>query len=380
MMKHWKRWSLIIILPFFLVVILIIMMISMFGSVNNKSETMDLDCANNLNVQGNNVSQDQEKNAKQLWDFLISKGWSPASVAGVLGNLQQESQIKPSSTNPTSGAHGICQWLGDRLTNEQSFAKQHGKDPDSIQAQIMFLYEEANGSEKVNLGDYAKSQTDPATAAVQWELRFERAGSGEARNDVRAQNAVNWYNKFKDSKTATTNDNSTTITDTNATCNAGAGKALNVKGPSDPWWNDLSKWANKWVDQVPQNYSYGGNPNTLDNTATAKAVHGATDCSGFTLWAFGKIGVTLPRTAEQQFHQSCDEVSEKDAKAGDLVFFDSADEGELCHVGIYLGNGEMIDEQLRGIVKEKVWPKNDPNYSNITRIRYGRIKGNLYHH
>lgn len=73
---------------FFLIIMLIVMMISMFGSINNKSETMDLDCANNLNLQGNNISKDQEKNAKQLWGFLINKGWTPASVAGILGNLQ----------------------------------------------------------------------------------------------------------------------------------------------------------------------------------------------------------------------------------------------------------------------------------------------------
>lgn len=53
------------------------------------------------------------------------------------------------------------------------------------------------------------------------------------------------------------------------------------------------------------------NPSNLDNSATAKAVHGATDCSGFTYWVFNKIGITLTRTSQTQWSQDVDEVKKK---------------------------------------------------------------------
>ncbi|MCP9356713.1 C40 family peptidase [Liquorilactobacillus satsumensis] len=370
----------ILTIPIFLLVILIVIVFMIFGG-NEKSNVMDLDCANNLEISGNQVSKDTEKNAQIIWNYLINQGWAKAAVAGVLGNLQQESNINPTSTNSSSGAHGIAQWLGERLSNEKSFATEHSKDPDSIQAQVMFLYEEANGTEKSNLGDYAKNSTNPSIAAVQWELRFERAGKNEANNIVRASNAEYWYNKFKDSTGDNSNSNTVEITETDQTCDKNAGETLNVSGPTDKWWTDLSAWANKWANKTPNNYLLGGNPSNLDNSATAKAVHGATDCSGFTYWAFNKIGITLTRTSQTQWSQDVDEVKKEDAKAGDLVFFyssvnDDAGSG-YSHVGIYIGNGQMIDEENSGIKKTNVWQANNPAYGNWSKVSYGRIKANL---
>ncbi|AUJ29798.1 phage tail tip lysozyme [Liquorilactobacillus hordei] len=370
----------ILMIPIFLLVILIVIVFMIFGG-NEKSNIMDLDCANNLGISGNQISKDTEKNAQIIWNYLINQGWSKAAIAGVLGNLQQESNINPTSTNSHSGAHGIAQWLDNRLTNEKSFAAEHSKDPDSIQAQVMFLYEEANGAEKSNLGDYAKNSTDPAIAAVQWKLRFERAGKNEANNTVRASNAQYWYNKFKDSTGDNSNSNTVEITETDQTCDKNAGEALSVSGPTDKWWTDLSAWANKWADKAPDNYLLGGNPSNLDNSATAKAVHGATDCSGFTYWAFNKIGITLTRTSQTQWSQDVDEVKKEDAKAGDLVFFyssvnDGAGSG-YSHVGIYIGNGQMIDEENSGIKKTNVWQANNPAYGNWSKVSYGRIKASL---
>lgn len=370
----------ILMIPIFLVVIIIVF-IFIADNSNDKDTTSNLDCANNLNLAGNQVSKDTEKNAQIIWNYLVDKGWTKTAVAGVLGNLQQESNIDPTSTNPSSGAHGIAQWLNGRSTNQKSFAKAHNKNSDSIQAQVMFLYEEANGTEKANLGDYAKNSTDPAIAAIQWQLRFERAGEDEANNSGRAQYAQYWYNKFKDTKVDSSNSNMTTITETSETCDTEAGRVLKVSGSTTKWWNDLSKWANKWADQTPNNYSLGGNPANLDNAATAKAIQGATDCSGFTYWAFNKIGIPLTRTSQTQWNQNIDEVKKRDAKAGDLVFFyDPVDSGAgagYSHVGIYIGNNQMIDQQGAGIRKEKVWEANNPGYGTWTKVSYGRIKESI---
>jgi cell wall-associated NlpC family hydrolase len=71
------------------------------------------------------------------------------------------------------------------------------------------------------------------------------------------------------------------------------------------------------------------------------------DCSGFTQYVFRQVGVTLPRTADQQL-RAASRISRSQARAGDLVFFLSG--GYAYHVGIYLGNGTMVDSPRRGSV------------------------------
>ncbi len=65
------------------------------------------------------------------------------------------------------------------------------------------------------------------------------------------------------------------------------------------------------------------------------------DCSGFTQYVFGKAGISIPRTASAQ-QSAATRVS--DPKPGDLVFFGSP----AWHVGIYTGNGMMIDSPREG--------------------------------
>jgi peptidoglycan DL-endopeptidase CwlO len=71
------------------------------------------------------------------------------------------------------------------------------------------------------------------------------------------------------------------------------------------------------------------------------------DCSGFTQYVFRQVGVELPRTADQQL-RAAGRISRSQARAGDLVFFLSG--GYAYHVGIYLGNGKMVDSPRRGSV------------------------------
>lgn len=61
------------------------------------------------------------------------------------------------------------------------------------------------------------------------------------------------------------------------------------------------------------------------------------DCSGLTQMAYGKIGISLPRTSNEQF-QALDEIDV--ARPGDLLFFGSGN--RATHVGIYMGDRQMI--------------------------------------
>ncbi|WP_341778941.1 C40 family peptidase [Levilactobacillus sp. HBUAS70063] len=90
----------------------------------------------------------------------------------------------------------------------------------------------------------------------------------------------------------------------------------------------------------------------------ARYVYGATgpsafDCSGFTSYIYKKgAKTTLPRTAQAQYNKY-KHVSYKNIQKGDLVFFGYS-KSSISHVGMYIGNGKMIDAQNRGVVREAV--------------------------
>ncbi|MFG6158875.1 C40 family peptidase [Halomonas sp. 1390] len=69
------------------------------------------------------------------------------------------------------------------------------------------------------------------------------------------------------------------------------------------------------------------------------------DCSGLVQRAYARAGIRVPRTSRAQF-EALPSVDE--ARPGDLLFFATAGGRRASHVGIYLGDGEMIHAPGRG--------------------------------
>lgn len=136
-------------------------------------------------------------NAKQIWDFLMEKGYTKEATSGVLGNFQMESTLNPSAENPTSKAYGIAQWLGGRRTNLENFAKQNNKQNNDLTLQLDFLYHEITTDpyEKEQLGDYY-TITNVDTAVEEWYNRFERGGGSQEYFTKRKEYANFWYSYF----------------------------------------------------------------------------------------------------------------------------------------------------------------------------------------
>jgi cell wall-associated NlpC family hydrolase len=67
------------------------------------------------------------------------------------------------------------------------------------------------------------------------------------------------------------------------------------------------------------------------------------DCSGLVMWAFAQEGISLPHYTGSQWNSGM-HVSRNDLQPGDLVFFFA----DISHVGIYLGNGLMVDAPSAG--------------------------------
>ena len=68
------------------------------------------------------------------------------------------------------------------------------------------------------------------------------------------------------------------------------------------------------------------------------------DCSGFIMYVYAQLGVSLPHNAAAQYGTGTP-VSQSDLQPGDLVFFDG-----LGHNGIYIGGGQFIHSPHTGDV------------------------------
>jgi peptidoglycan DL-endopeptidase CwlO len=65
---------------------------------------------------------------------------------------------------------------------------------------------------------------------------------------------------------------------------------------------------------------------------------GQFDCSGLVVWAFAQEGIALPHYTGDLWNSGV-HVARNDLEPGDLVFFFA----DISHVGIYIGNGLMVD-------------------------------------
>ena len=76
------------------------------------------------------------------------------------------------------------------------------------------------------------------------------------------------------------------------------------------------------------------------------------DCSGLVSFVHGDLGIRVPRTAAAQSAAAIS-VPRDQLNAGDLVFFRSRG-GEIDHVAIYAGDGELLHAPGRGRVVERI--------------------------
>ena len=82
----------------------------------------------------------------------------------------------------------------------------------------------------------------------------------------------------------------------------------------------------------------------------------AFDCSGLTYYAWAQAGITLPRNSRMQA-AAIPRVPIAAAHPGDLIFYYSP----ISHVGIYLGNGQLVHAPNTG------------SYVKVTNVRWSKV-------
>ncbi len=87
------------------------------------------------------------------------------------------------------------------------------------------------------------------------------------------------------------------------------------------------------------------------------------DCSGLMVWAYGKAGVSLPRTSQAQGNYGTRVPSLAEAQPGDLIIY----RADRSHVGMYIGNGMVVHAPHTGDVV-KVMKADAMSINTIRRV------------
>jgi cell wall-associated NlpC family hydrolase len=87
------------------------------------------------------------------------------------------------------------------------------------------------------------------------------------------------------------------------------------------------------------------------------------DCSGLTQYAYAAAGISLPHSSSMQSTLGTP-VAYADLQPGDLVFFYSP----VSHVGMYIGNGQMVHAGTTGDVVKVIDLAYMPGFNSARRI------------
>lgn len=107
---------------------------------------------------------------------------------------------------------------------------------------------------------------------------------------------------------------------------------------------------NTALAQVGKPYAWGGGgPNSFD-------------CSGLIQYAYAAAGINLPHSSRMQSQIGLP-IGLWDMQPGDLLFFYSP----VGHVGMYVGNGMMVQSSTYGQPVSVVWAGSVPGYVGSAR-------------
>ena len=191
-------------------------------------------------------------------------------------------------------------------------------------------------------GEWYKVQVDGITGYIYQEyISINKTVNKDTHTSSLTNKTINNYASSLISKTVNKDaSNSSSKTINKDTCNS-ANKTIN---------NDTSNSTNKTINKDTSSstgvtaqqvlayaYQFEGYPYVWGGSSPSTGF----DCSGFVQYVYAHFGINLPRTTFEQVNCGTP-VSLNNIKPGDLVFEFGSSEGPN-HVGIYIGNGQMID-------------------------------------
>lgn len=216
-----------------------------------------------------------EKNAKKIIDFCISKGMSNNAACATVANMLAESALDPANAQnsymnkfgltdeeyvkrcnndtwkrPDTGAtfyadsigFGLCQWTSSgRKLGLWNLVKSRGVSIADFNTQLDWFYEELSASK--SLYNQLNSSATPEDASVLFMVKFERPASSNdpAKQKLRADYARHFYDKYF---------GGASVVNTNVKVLAvSAGHGRNTAGKRIPTQLDPNETREWWMNQ-----------------------------------------------------------------------------------------------------------------------------------
>lgn len=310
------------------------------------------------------VTSDADKFAWELWVLLLSKGYSKAAAAGILGNVRGEvgPGMNPDTAQVGGPAFGCVQWDGSAypligsptydgreyvqrlmaaagITDDYTTMTAQGKLLDWCMYNGQWI-----GKVSPTTQSGYKAMTDPSQAAYAFEENFERPATAHPE---RQGWAVEWYNKFKDLEIPQAN-------------------------------NDIVSIARGWIGWF---YYVMLHPSSDLGDLNNPNKSGGTDCSGFVWLVLNKAGYRVPSNMQwytgsmtsdaRGSHSWLQEIDSSQSKVGDIVIYNlGSGAGSNGHTAILL-------EPYKGNDTQIIQMGGDSRYSGVNVSTIGYSFGSL---
>lgn len=188
-------------------------------------------------------------NARTCWNFFRSKGLSGIAIAGICGNIAQESQYSPTATSGNNDI-GIIQWTGSAKAALISWCNSHGLKYTSLSAQLEYLWN-ASSSARTSHGIKNNAtlmrglrNAKSIEAAVDiFEQQVEGAGIPAMRNRYRYAHQI--YNEMNGSSVKGSKTSSKSFAATKETPKNTSFTFTTAKGSTIARWGLLQKVVQK---------------------------------------------------------------------------------------------------------------------------------------
>ncbi|MDO4647072.1 MAG: phage tail tip lysozyme [Eubacteriales bacterium] len=271
--------------------------------------------------------------AREIYNFLHGKGLSDVCIAGILGNMAEESggqnfeTINPAAVQSNGVGHGIIQWSGGRWNALQAYAASRGMVWSDLKLQLEYLWKELFEDRQIPQFDpnvFAKQRTPRDACVYFWYACEVQVSSLSA--------AMGYWESHEVEKVR--------IPEAER-----AYQMMQTQGYSAGM--DIVAEADKYVGKIP--YVFGG-----------ESLVTGCDCSAFAYLILKKTGhYHGPRFYSGYYGgESIDTIAPRyggirinslsEARAGDIVRYQH-------HIAIYDGKGLIVEAQGKnhGITHER---------------------------
>ncbi|WP_151743010.1 MULTISPECIES: phage tail tip lysozyme [unclassified Acinetobacter] len=181
------------------------------GQGVNGGEPAQFGAAANSSTLGKNLN-----GRKEAFKFFTDKGWSKEQAAGIVANLQHESNFNTKAVGDGGKAVGIAQWHPDRQAN---FKKAFGKNlkDASFQEQLEFIHYEMTKGTEQNAGAKLKEAKTASEAGAVVSKYYERPLLRDIEANKRADSANKVLKEAIDSEQNSKDGKPEPVKDSNST-------------------------------------------------------------------------------------------------------------------------------------------------------------------